>query len=177
MLVLLSGVAIVAGVGGLGVLDDGGDVTTETPTAPDGQGPANGDGGDGAIEDGSGADEGDGTPTPPPLGLVVESVEPCGETCRDVTATLVNNQDRQATGVTVDTSIYAGEGTEGDVVWEGSRDIGTLGPGESETDTTRVELGFLEAARVQSAGGVVTIETVVETDRQTVEFVERRDVS
>jgi len=125
-----------------------------------------------------GGSGGGGTATPPPpLELQIESVEPCGETCRDVTATLVNNQDQRATGVTVHTQIHAGDSTEGDVVWEGTQEVGALAAGGSETDTTRVELGFFEAAKVQSAGGEITIQLTVETDRRTLTFVEHRDVS
>lgn len=36
-------------------------------------------------------------------------VEECGQTCRDVTSTLSNNQDETATGVTVYTRVFAGE--------------------------------------------------------------------
>lgn len=178
VIVLVAGLGLAAAVGPLGVLDDdGGDVDTETPTPSTGVDAGGSDSGDGGSGDGDGA-TGDGTSTePPPIGLQVGAVEPCGETCRDVTATLANNQDRRATGVAVDTTIYAGDDTGGDVVWEGSREVGTLESGESEADTTRIELGWLDAATVQRQGGEVTIETVVETDRQTLRFVERRDVS
>lgn len=177
-LVLVVGLGLAAAVGPLGVLDgDGSDAVSETPTAPVGGDAGSGDSGNGGSGGGSSA-AGDGTPTPPPpLELAVESVEACGRTCRDVTASLANNQERRATGITVDTTIYAGEDADGDVVWEGSREVGTLDPGESATDTSRIELGWFEAAAVQSAGGQVTIETVVESDRRSRRFVERRDVS
>lgn len=118
-----------------------------------------------------------GTAAPPPFEMRIESVESCGQTCRDVTATLVNHQDQQATGVTVYTQIHAGDSTDGDVVWEGTQDVGTLDAGAAETDTQRVELGFLEAAKVQDSGGQITIRLTVETDQRTVTFVEHRDVS
>lgn len=171
-LILVVAFGIAAAVGPLGVLDaDGGDGAVETPDSPAGATPESGDDG------GDGVAGGAGTPTSPPLALEVDSIEPCGDTCRDVTATLANEQDRRATGVTVETTIYAGDDTSGDVVWEGSREVGTLEAGESETDTTRIELGWLDAAAVQAAGGEVTIETVVDTDRRSLRFVERRDVS
>lgn len=179
--VLVAG--LVAGAAVLGPLaapgSGGGDDTpTGTPSASgDGSGGGTGGGG-GGSSDGDGASGGDGTPTPlPPLQLRVDSIESCGDTCRDVTATLLNNQERRATGVTVHTTIHAGESREGDVVWEGSREVGAIPAGGSETDTTKVELGYFEAAKVQSAGGHITIETVVETDRRTVTFVSHRDVS
>lgn len=157
--------AVVSGVVPLGGNSDGvEDFPTETGTSY---------GGDGGSGDGGSAT----TTESPPFEMIIEEIESCGQTCRDVTGRLVNNQERQATGVTVYTRIYAGDDTEGDVVWEGSQDIGTMGPGEAVRDTQRVELGMSEAAAVQSSGGEITILTVVETDRQTVSFTEHRDVS
>lgn len=127
-------------------------------------------------DDGSGAGD-EGTAAPPPFEMEIESVESCGQTCRDVTATLVNNQNRRATGVTVYTQIYAGEDTEGDVMWEGTQEVGSLGPGAEETDTKRVELGYMDAMAVQRNDGRITIQLTVETDRRTITFLEHRDVS
>lgn len=125
-----------------------------------------------------GGDGGAATPTEPPaFELRIDDIEPCGEACRDVTATLVNNQDRRATGVYVETTIHAGDSTDGDVIWEGDREVGALPAGASEQDTSRIELGLFEAAAVQGAGGQVTIVVVVESDRTSVRFVRHRDVS
>lgn len=165
-LVVVAALAVVTGVVPLDG-DPDGDVAPSTdagtPSAPDSE-----------VSDAGGSDVT--TTEPPPFSMVVESVESCGQTCRDVTVRLVNNQDREATGVTVTTRIYAGDDTTGDPVWEGTADVGTLGPGESIRETQRVELGLMEAAAVQETGEI-TIQTVVETDRQTVRFVEHRDVS
>lgn len=148
--------------GGTG--EDGGSIPTASGTPY---------GGDSGGSSGGGS----GTAAPPPFEMQIESVESCGQTCRDVTATLVNNQEREATGVTVYTQIHAGDSTDGDVVWEGTQDVGTLGAGTAETDTQRVDLGYLEAAKVQDSGGQITIRLTVETDQRTVTFVEHRDVS
>lgn len=112
-----------------------------------------------------------------PFQMRVDSIDPCGRTCRDVTATLVNGQSRRATGVTVYTQIYAGNTTDGDPVWSGSQDVGTLDPGAAATNTTRVDLGLMDAAKVQQHGGHITVRLTVDTDRRTVRFVEHRDVS
>lgn len=127
---------------------------------------------------GSDTNRGQATETrPPPFSVDIESVDSCGQTCRDVTATLENNQEQQATGVSVDTTIFAGESTNGDIVWEGSQDVGSLPAGASETDTQRVDLGFMAAAKVQGSGGEITILLVVESDQRSVRFVEHRDVT
>lgn len=175
-LVVVAAAVLLVAAGSIGVLvgtdllagntDDVGPAPTPRSTGDDGSA--------------SGSTGGDGTPVntpPPPFSMVVESVESCGQTCRDVTATLTNNQDRQATGVTVETTIHAGGDTGGDVIWEGSREIGNLDPGESTTDTTRIELGLFDAAAVKQAGGEITIVLAVDSDQQSVRFVRHRDVA
>lgn len=148
--------------GGTG--EDGGSIPTASGTPY---------GGDSGGSSGGGS----GTAAPPPFEMQIESVESCGQTCRDVTATLVNNQEREATGVTVYTQIHAGDSTDGDVVWEGTHEVGTLTAGGSDTETRRVELSYFEALSVQRADGWITLVVTVETDRRTVTFQERRDVS
>lgn len=173
--VAVLGVAIAMSAGIGPFADDDGSVgdfptATETPSAGDG-------GGGGGGGDGSG-DGGDAEETPQaPFATRIDSIESCGETCRDVTATLINQQDREATGVTVYTRIHEGNGTDGDVVWEGSHEVGTLGPGESDTETQRVELGYFDALAIQQNGGWITVVTTIETDQQTLTYQERRDVT
>ena len=170
--------------------DDGGggieDFPTETPapTVEDGESGGDGGSGDGGGSGGSG-DAGTGgetaaaTEEPPrrPFAMRIDSIESCGRTCRDVTATLVNQQEQRATGTTVYTRIYAGNGTDGDVVWEGNHEVGTLPAGASDTETQRVELGYFDAINIQQEDGWVTILTSIDTDRRTVTFRERRDVT
>ena len=187
-IVLAVALAVAGGIGPFasdeGTIDDFPTETTTPPTGPDDGATAGGDGsGDGgAGDDGpSGGDAGATTTersTPrPPFSLQIDSVETCGRTCRDVTATLVNRQDRRATGTTVYTRIYEGQGTGGDVVWEGTHEVGTLAAGASDTETQRVELSYFEAVAIQQNGGWITIVTTIETDRRTVTFRERRDVA
>ncbi|MFB6218869.1 MAG: hypothetical protein ABEH77_06780 [Halobacteriaceae archaeon] len=112
-----------------------------------------------------------------PYSLTVERVEACGETCREVTTTLANEQSTAATGVTVHTRVYAGDGTDGEFVWEGTESVGDLAAGDSYTATERIDLSLMEAYAVRQAGGTVTIETTVESAGGTVTFTEQRDVA
>ncbi|RLM57428.1 hypothetical protein DVK02_06570 [Halobellus sp. Atlit-31R] len=117
------------------------------------------------------------TATPaPPFGFAVENIESCGQTCRNVTSTLTNQQDATAEDATVYTRIFVGQGTDGDVVWRGDAAVGTLAPGESYTTTRQVELSFSEALAVQNADGWITVQTTVETANRTVTFDEQRQV-
>ncbi|MFB6196520.1 MAG: hypothetical protein ABEI80_10140 [Haloplanus sp.] len=116
------------------------------------------------------------TPAPPSFAFAVDRIEPCGETCRDVTTTLTNEGGSKATGVAVYTRIYAGNGTDGRLVWEGTEQVGTLGAGKSYTATKRVTLSVSEALAVQQADGWITVRTAIESDEKTVTFTQRRDV-
>jgi len=113
----------------------------------------------------------------PPFAFTVDAIEGCGRTCRDVTSTLTNQQNSTAADVTVYTGIYAGNTTDGDVVWEGSEDVGTLEAGASYTTTRRVDLSFSDAVAIQRAGGWITIRTTIETADRTVTLTSRRKVA
>jgi hypothetical protein len=112
----------------------------------------------------------------PEFGFTIDRIESCGETCRDVTTTLNNDGGGEATNITVYTRIHAGNGTDGEVVWEGTEPVGSLDAGESYTTTERVELSVTEAFAVQQADGWITIRMAVESDQRTVTFTERRNV-
>lgn len=177
LVVVALGLAFAGGLGPFSDDDDGGiddfPTATDTPTSDAGDGGTSTGGDDGP---GGGDTTAESTPQRP-FDLRIDSVESCGQTCRDVTATLVNQQDRRATGTTVYTRIHVGNGTDGDVVWEGNHEVGALDAGGSDTETQRVELSYFDALAVQREDGWVTIVTSVETDRQTVTFRERRDVT
>ena len=117
------------------------------------------------------------TPEPRAFDMDIDSVESCGQTCRDVTATITNEQDRKATGVTVHTQIFAGDTMQGDLIWEATQDVGTLAPEESSTATKRIELGFMDAAAIKAADGKITIRLTVQSDRDKETFTEHRDVA
>jgi hypothetical protein len=113
----------------------------------------------------------------PPFGFTIDTIEQCGRTCRDVTSTLTNQQDTTAENVTLHTRIFAGQGTDGDVIWRGNEDVGTLGPGESYTETRRVELSYADALKVDNNDGWITVQTTVVTADQTVTFTDERQVA
>ena len=118
------------------------------------------------------------TATPgPAFDFSVDDLAECGETCRDVEATLTNNQDETATDVTVDIRMYAGNGTGGERVWEGTESVGRLAAGESATITRRVELSTADAIAVQQADGWVTVEATVESNGTAVTLTRRHDAS
>lgn len=114
--------------------------------------------------------------TSQPFTLSIDDVEECGETCRDVTMTLRNQQSTTATDVTVYTRIFAGNGTDGDVVWSGEESLGTLEASESVTATKRVELSLTDAYAVKQADGWITIQTTIQSETETMTVTERRDV-
>lgn len=145
-----------------------GDSLSEFPTetAPDGDGTA-----DGQTADGESADL-------PPFTFAIDSIEECGTTCRDVTATLTNNQNETATGVTVYTRVFAGEDNtdEADLVWEGKNEVGTLEAGGSHTTSERIELSLQEARAIENENGWVSIVTTVQSDDRTVTFRDSEQV-
>lgn len=115
--------------------------------------------------------------TGPAFAFTVDSVERCGRTCRDVTTTLTNDGDAAASNVTVYTRIYAGNGTDGDVVWEGRRDVGDLSAAQSRTGTERVSLSLTNALAVERNGGWITVRTTVHSDGETTTNTRRRNVA
>jgi hypothetical protein len=178
-LLLTAVVVIGAGVGAVVVAGDllpGGNDATESeafPTATPSDAETPSDGGD-DVE----TTTADGTSTEtPPFGFAIDSIEECGQTCRDVTSTLTNQQDTTAENVTVSTRIFAGQGTDGDEIWRGQEDAGTLAAGESYTATNRVELSLSEGLKIQNNDGWITVQTTVETEDQTVTFTDERQVA
>jgi len=113
----------------------------------------------------------------PAFAFTIDRIEECGRTCRDVTSTLENDGDTAASDVTVYTRIYAGNGTDGDVIWEGRERVGELGAGESYTTTERVELSLADAVAVENEDGWITVQTTIESDEKTVTDTQRRQVN
>ena len=130
-------------------------------------------------DDSGESDESDESGDGEPFTFGVDEVEECGQTCRDVTATLYNEQAEPASNVTTDIRIYAGENNTDadDVVWEGTVDVGTLDANASETTTQRIDLSFREALKVDQNGGWITIRTTVDSADTTVTFRESRQVA
>jgi len=113
----------------------------------------------------------------PPFGFAIDNIEECGQTCRDVTSTLTNQRDATAENVTVYTRIVAGQGTDGDEVWRGDEDVGTLQAGGSYTTTRQVELSYADALKIRNDGGWITVQTTVETADGSVTFTDERRVA
>jgi len=112
----------------------------------------------------------------PPFTFTVDEIDDCGETCRDVTATVGNTRDEPAESVTVSTSIFAGENSTEELVWEGTEEIGTLAAGDAHTSTRRVDLSLSEAYAVDENNGWITIVTTVDSDEETITLRESRPV-
>ena len=113
------------------------------------------------------------TETGPGWSFAVDSIESCGGTCRNVTATLRNNGSATREGVTVTTRIYA----DGEQLWSGTNDVGTLAAGASNTASRRVDVGIVGGAAIQANDGYVTVETVVRWDGGTTTFRQRQQVA
>lgn len=181
IVVLLGGLAgaVLTGVGPAPGGDSGGEVT-DFPTATPGSGGGSGDSTSGGGSDGGSGGGSADTATATAIAdfdFVIDRIEECGDTCRDVTSTITNQQDTDATGVTVYSRVFAGNQTNSDDrVWSGKEEVGTLPAGESYTATKRVELSLSEAYSVRQADGWITIQTTIQTDDQTITFVSRRNV-
>jgi hypothetical protein len=93
-----------------------------------------------------------------------------------VTSTVTNRGETTAEDVTVYTRVYAGRGTDGGVIWEGSERVGTLDAGASYTATRRVELSFTDAIAIQRNDGWVTVQTTVRTADRTLTLTDQRQV-
>lgn len=113
----------------------------------------------------------------PPFTFTVDEIHDCGETCRDVTATVENTGDEPAESVTVSTRIFAGENSTEALVWEGTEAVGTLAAGEAHTSTKRVDLSLTEAYAIDQNDGWITIATTVESDDETITIRESRQVA
>ena len=137
---------------------DAGAVASPTPNEP-------------ATADGGGT----GTPdeSAPAVTMQVRSIESCGTRCRSVTVALSNDGDAPARDVRVRTQITA----DGSLIWEGQSDLGRLDANQTVTRTRTVEVGYVDAARIEANDGVVRIETTVRTASGTRTFTNRRDVS
>lgn len=127
------------------------------------------------VVDDSGSEGASTANSQPPFSFVIENIKKCGQRCRNVTASITNNQNETATGVTVRSEIYTGSNYN-NKIWQSSSDAGELAPGESYTDNKQVELGYSEAYAVQQNDGEILIKTYIVTDDQTFVFKDERDV-
>jgi len=171
--IVLAAVVLVGGIAGALVFLGGGcDTVTEGgDTEPAGTTESGDTGGDTSGEQLTATPQMENTSAS--FAYTVDTIEKCGQTCRDVTATITNDGNETATSVTVETNIY----TDGDLIWEGGEEIGTLEAGAEYTSTQRVELSYGDAAKVEDNNGWITIETIVRFDGGQEVITEERQVS
>lgn len=185
--IAIAAVVVVVALGGIaGALitgfgpAPGGDDSGPSPTPYDetvvvGGTDSGGGGGDGGG--GSGGDGGDGgsaaTAQPQPFTFVIENITKCGQTCRDVNGTILNQQNHTAEDVVIRSEIY----TDGDMIWSGSSEAGDLAAGEAYTDQKRVDLSYSEAYKVQQNDGQIVVKTYVQTAETTYVFKDTRNVT
>lgn len=166
----VGGVMIATGAGPVaaaGEVADGVATITQSE-ADEGNGPA--------LEDSANATTGTDDDSAP-FAFAIDRVETCGTTCRDVTSALTNQRSTAATDVTVETTIYAGNGTTGDGIWSDSEAVGTLDADESYTTTKQVDLSLTDAYAIERNDGWITIETTITSaDGETMTMTERRKV-
>lgn len=170
-------VTVVALVGG-GVLFVNGSTPGETPSfATDGATTSTTVGPTESVtpteSDGANADETTETATSSGYDFVIQNIEKCGNTCRDVTARLTNDGPEARRNVRVTTKMYADDS----LLWSGNETVGTLDSGESHVSTKRVNVGFSGGMAISANDGYVTIVTIVESSNGTTQFSERRKVA
>jgi hypothetical protein len=154
-----------------GPIGGDGDGTTATTTAADGSDDSSGD--DSSGSDGGSSAETTTDSTSTPYRFEIVNIEECGDTCRDVTATLTNTGQETRQNVRVTTEVYADD----DLLWTGNETVGTLEPDESHTSTKRVKLSYWDGVKIKNNDGYVTIVTIIHSDSGTVRFEERRKVA
>jgi hypothetical protein len=130
-------------------------------------------GSDGGSSGGDGGGGSAGTAQPQPFTFVIQNITKCGQTCRDVNGTIVNQQNHTAEDVVVRSEIY----TDGDMIWSGSSEAGDLAAGEAYTDQKRVDLSYSEAYKVQQNDGKIVVKTYVQTAETTYVFKDTRNVA
>jgi hypothetical protein len=156
---VLSAGVLMLGTTGPASTSASGPTTTGAPSGATG-------GTDAALSDATGPAGGE-------WSFTIDRIEGCGDTCRDVTATLDNTGNTTRTGVTVTTKVYADD----ELLWEGSEDVGTLEPGEASTATRRVDVSYTGALAIEGNDGYVTVVTVVRWDGGTTSFENRKQVA
>lgn len=174
--VVVAVVTVVALVGG-GVLFVNGSTPGETPSSATNGATtstmAEPTDSEASTESGDGVERPTETATSSGYGFVIENIEKCGNTCRDVTAKLTNDGPEARRNVRVTTKMFADD----TLLWSGNETIGTLDSGESHVSTKRVDVGFSGGMAISANDGYVTIVTIVESAGGTTQFSERRKVA
>lgn len=97
-------------------------------------------------------------------------IEDCGWTCREIPATLTNTGDETAHNVNVDIRFYC-DGDQIDVNGKEylSLDLGTMDPGESETRTKEIDVGFGGGLCIQNNGARIVFTVTSDEKTMTLE--------
>lgn len=98
------------------------------------------------------------------------NIQDCGLTCREVPATLKNTGEEPAHNVNVDVRFYC----NGDRIDINDReyislDLGTLEPGESETRTEEIDVGFGGGLCIQNNGARIVFTVTSDEKTMTLE--------
>lgn len=121
------------------------------------------------------------SPTPTPdesavgvgdLGLTLEidNTSECGFTCRKVNYTVADTAGDGAENVSAAITISSG----GVLVWNGTQWLGTVAPGESVSQTLRVEVGLSGGVTVLDNDGQITIFATITADDGSATLVRER---
>lgn len=108
----------------------------------------------------------------PDFRFIIDSIQECGPTCRNVTATLKNNGTAPANNVTVETNIYAGD----NLIWNNTEEVGRLEPNETYTSNQEITLSGDDVFKIQQNDGIIIIETIVRHDGGSKTFTRDREV-
>lgn len=178
---LVSVLVVSAGCASVGgpTATDPTDTPAVTDTEPTAATATDGGGTDQTTTDG-GTDTATATagPNDPAFDYQIVEITTINETARNVTVRLTNERNETATGVAVETVIYAGNTTADDQqVWTGDREIGSVAADGSVQFSQTVALSLNEALQVEGADGWITIVTMIRTDDGSVTVTERRNVN
>jgi hypothetical protein len=93
------------------------------------------------------------------------SVERCGRTCRETTATVTNTGDRTTVNTTLNVRVYA-DSVDGDPVYIFREPLGNLTSGASVTRPVRLNFAFREAVTLCQADTVVFLAIITADEGQ-----------
>ncbi len=118
-----------------------------------------------------GTDEGTDAGTQVPsvdLSVIVDEITECGRTCRTLAYTVQNRGGAGAENVTVEVAVRTPD-ADGDVVYEGTQELGAIDSERQRQATTNLTLGEDGAAAVQNNDGSVAVEITAVADDGTSE--------
>ena len=99
------------------------------------------------------------------IDVVRNSVEECGFTCRDVsaTATISNTGEADAEDVQVELLLFVPAGDTNRTIWEGSESVGLLPAGDSHSTTRDIRISGTDSLSVYENDCTYHYQFVIET--------------